>query len=65
MGKPGSRRGGRWALPSGTIMPTGTDGAVSEWRDGEGTGHLWWRSEGGILSHVYANPDKLDKASSG
>lgn len=28
-------------------------------------GHVWRRREGGILSHVYANPDKLDKASSG
>lgn len=45
-------------------MPTGTDGAASEQHDEEGTGHVWLRREGGILSHVCANPDKLDKASS-
>ena len=64
LGKSGSHRGGRWGPPSGTVMPTGTDGAASEQHDGEGTGHVWRRGEGGILSHVCANPDKLDKASS-
>lgn len=51
--------------PSGIVMPAGTDGAVSELHVGEGCEHVWLRREGGILSHVYASPDKLDKASSG
>lgn len=37
LGKPGCHSGGRWAPPSGTVMPSGTDGAVSEPRDGDGT----------------------------
>lgn len=39
VGKPKSCHGGRWALPSGTEMPTGTDGTVLDWWGR--TWHVW------------------------
>lgn len=64
LGKARCHSGGRWEPPSGIVMPAGTGETVSKQhdlveREGEKEGG------GGILIHACANPDKLDKASSG
>ena len=45
MGKPACHRGGRWAPPSGTLMPAGTDETVSRPHDGGEREHVWQKEK--------------------